>query len=229
MNSLLELCESKGLHLIEDCAQAHLAECNGRKAGTIGIAGTFSFFPGKNLGAYGDAGAIISNDNNFAKNARMYANHGSLTKHKHEIEGINSRMDGMQAGILSVKLAHLEKWTKQRQMVASWYDSKLKGIDGVVIPRVRPSSRHVFHLYVMRTPQRDSLKDFLSKEGISTGIHYPVALPLLPAYDYLGHQQKDFPVASSYQSQILSLPIYPEMTEEKVSVVCNRIKSFFKY
>lgn len=228
MNYLLELCESRGLHLVEDCAQAHLAECNGRKAGTMGIAGTFSFFPGKNLGAYGDAGAVISNDDNFAKKARMFANHGSLSKHKHELEGINSRMDGMQAAVLTVKLRYLKEWTQNRRKVASWYDAGLNDISDVVIPTVRQSSAHVYHLYVIRTSERDSLKEFLHKEGVSTGIHYPVALPLLPAYDYLAYEKEDFPVASSYQSQILSLPIYPEMTEEKVVFVCDRIKSFFK-
>lgn len=226
MDPLLELCRSRNLYLVEDCAQAHLADCRGRKAGTMGIAGTFSFFPGKNLGAYGDAGAIISHDGDFAKKARMFANHGSLTKHKHEIEGINSRMDGMQAGILTVKLAYLEEWTNKRRQVASWYDSGLSAVDEIVIPPVRSFSHHVYHLYVIRTSRRDLLMDYLKKEGISTGIHYPVPLPLLPAYEYLGHKSEDFPIASSYQSQILSLPIYPEMTEEKVAFVCDRIREF---
>ena len=228
MDPLIELCNSKGLYLIEDCAQAHLAECKGRKAGTMGIAGTFSFFPGKNLGAYGDAGAIVTDNEDFAKRARMFANHGSLSKHQHEIEGINSRMDGIQAAVLNVKIPYLEEWTNERSNVASWYDAGLEDLSQIVTPIIRDSSRHAYHLYVVRVVDRDSLISHLKSKGISTGIHYPSPLPTIYAFKYLGYTKEDFPVAYSDRTQILSLPIYPEMNREKVDYVCKSIHEFYE-
>jgi len=223
---LADMARRYNLHLIEDCAQAHLAERGGRRVGTFGIAGTFSFYPGKNLGAYGDAGAIVTNDDDFARRCRMFANHGALVKHDHRMEGINSRLDGLQASLLTAKLRHLEAWTAARRQVAHWYDAALAGIPGVELPRVRPGSTHVYHLYVIRFDERDALKAHLAEQGIETAIHYPVALPLMPAYRHLEIQASDVPHAAANQGRILSLPIYPEMTRDMVEFVAAAIRSF---
>ncbi|MDP8218256.1 MAG: DegT/DnrJ/EryC1/StrS family aminotransferase [Candidatus Theseobacter exili] len=220
-----KICDKYNLHLIEDCAQAHFAEYNNQKVGTFGIAGTFSFFPGKNLGAYGDAGAIISNDDDFAVKARMYANHGALIKHKHEVEGINSRLDGLQAAILSVKLKYISEWNEKRLKNATLYNKLLAGVDGIAIPQIRENVKHVFHLYVIRVADRDTLQKYLAEKGISTGIHYPTPLPFLRAYKYLGHKSEEFPVVSKYQDQILSLPMFPELTADQMEYVIESIKA----
>lgn len=223
---LAELARRHGLHLIEDCAQAHFAERDGRRVGTFGVAGTFSFYPGKNLGAYGDAGAIVTNDDEFARRCRMFANHGALVKHDHQMEGINSRLDGLQASLLTAKLRHLDAWTAARRTVAGWYDAALEGIAGIELPRVRPGSTHVHHLYVIRTDDRDGLKAYLAAQGIETAIHYPVALPLMPAYRHLAVPAGDVPRAAANQQRILSLPIYPEMTRDMVEHVAAAIRAY---
>ena len=221
-----ELCDKHSLFLIEDCAQAHFSEFNGRKAGTFGHAGSFSFYPGKNLGAYGDAGCIITNDGVLAEKCRMYAQHGALKKHQHQIEGINSRLDGLQASILSAKLPHLASWTERRIQNAALYSKWLSGIPGIILPKQRPNTRHTWHLYVILCNQRKELADHLSERGIETSVHYPTALPNLPAYQYLGYTNADFPVATKLQDQILSLPMYPELTEEMIKYVADSIRSF---
>ena len=228
MPALMALARKYDLRVIEDCAQAHLASYDGQLAGTFGIAGTFSFYPGKNLGAYGDAGCIITNDDHLATECRRYANHGALVKHQHAIEGINSRLDGIQAAVLSAKLPHLESWTHARIANAQRYDEFLSPLDSIITPRVRESCRHVFHLYVISTPQRDELRAFLAERGIATGIHYPTPLPLLPAYERLGHEPRDFPVASARASQILSLPMFPELTEIAQRYIADRVAEFFR-
>lgn len=225
IRSIKEICDKRGLFLIEDCAQSHLSEEQNVLAGTTGIAGTFSFYPGKNLGAYGDAGAIITNDDALAEKMRMYANHGALVKHQHRIEGINSRLDSIQAAILSAKLPYLKKWTEQRINNAKHYTEKLKD-SGLELPLVRPSTKHTFHLYVIRSSKRDKLKEFIESRGVQTAIHYPTALPNLPAYKYLNHKPEDFPIASRYQSQILSLPMFPELTEAQIEYVCSQLAEF---
>lgn len=224
---LEKLAKQHGLYMIEDCAQAHFAERQGRRVGTVGVAGTFSFYPGKNLGAYGDAGAIVTNDDQLAESCRMYANHGALVKHRHRIEGINSRLDGLQAALLTRKLRHIGDWTRARQDVAALYDSILADIPQVKTPRVRDGSTHVYHLYVIRAEDRDALKNHLATQGIETGIHYPTALPMLEAYAYLGSNPSDFPRAVRNASEILSLPIFPEMTPEMVRYVTDAIRSFY--
>lgn len=224
MDAIVGICEKNNLYLIEDCAQSHFAEYDGKRVGTFGIAGTFSFYPGKNLGAYGDAGAIVTDDDDLAAKMRMYANHGALKKHAHVIEGINSRLDGMQAAILSAKLPYIHDWTKGRQKVASIYDSLLSGIDEIVTPVRRPKTKHVYHLYVIKTENRNQLQKYLSEHGVQTAVHYPTALPLLPAYDYLGYKPEDVPVAYKNQGEILSLPIYPEMTSQMVEYVVEKIQ-----
>ena len=222
-----DLCAQHGLFLIEDCAQSHFSELNGKRAGTFGIAGSFSFYPGKNLGAYGDAGCIITNNDELAAKCRMFANHGALRKHQHEIEGINSRMDGLQASILNAKLSHILDWTAARIYKASLYNQHLSGISSIILPAVRPNSKHCFHLFVIRTKRRDQLMNFLKENGVETAVHYPTALPNLKAYKYLGLSEADFPIASQYQSEILSLPMYPELREEMIIYIAEKIKYFF--
>lgn len=228
MDGIKSLCDKYGLFLVEDCAQAHFAEWNGRKVGTFGDAGTFSFFPGKNLGAYGDAGAIITNDDSLADKMRMFANHGALKKHFHEIEGINSRLDGIQASILSVKLNHILDWSSARLTSALRYNKALNAIEDITIPQIHPNVKHVFHLYVIRAKNRADLQAYLKDRGISTGIHYPTPLPFLKAYNYLGYSEIDFPISAKYQHEILSLPMFPEMTQEQINYISNTIADFYK-
>jgi len=228
MDEIQKICDKRGLLLVEDCAQAHFATYKGRKAGTFGIAGTFSFYPGKNLGAYGDAGAMITNDENLARRALMFANHGSLRKHLHEIEGVNSRMDGIQAAVLNVKLKYIDEWNLARNKNAFIYNRLLSDVGQVKTPKIRENSFHIFHLYVIRIKKRDELADYLKTKGIDTGIHYPTALPFMPAYKYLGHKESDFPVAYEYQKEILSLPMFPELKEEQIQYITDAIKEFFK-
>jgi dTDP-4-amino-4,6-dideoxygalactose transaminase len=228
IDAVRTLCNEHGLMLVEDCAQAHFAEYRGQKVGTFGIAGTFSFYPGKNLGAYGDAGAIITNDDALASKIRMYADHGALKKHVHEIEGINSRLDGLQAAVLTVKLKHIHRWNRARYDNAMRYNALLGKIPSVKVPAVRENSTHIFHLYVIQAEERDGLIQHLSNMEVETGIHYPTALPFLPAYRYLGHVPGDFPAAYANQSRILSLPMFPELTEEQIRFVADAVAAYYQ-
>jgi dTDP-4-amino-4,6-dideoxygalactose transaminase len=227
MDKILEIAKSYNLYVIEDCAQSHFSSYKNKLAGLMGIAGSFSFYPGKNLGAYGDAGCIITNDKNFAEKCRMYARHGALIKHKHKIEGINSRLDGIQAAILTVKLGYILKWTEQRILNAELYNKYLSDIPEIILPKRRMETTHTFHLYVIRCNKRESLVNFLKNKGIETAIHYPSILPNLEAYSYLGLSANEFPISNSYQEQILSLPMYPELSEEMIKYVSNSIKEFY--
>ncbi len=227
MDAIVDIAKRHSLKLIEDCAQAHFAECGGKRVGTFGNAATFSFYPGKNLGAYGDAGAVVTNDDDLAKRCRMYANHGALKKHEHEMEGINSRLDGIQAAVLSAKLPHIHDWTKRRQAVAAEYKERLRDVPGVFLPDIAPGATHVFHLFVVRVPNRDGLRDHLTKLGVETGIHYPTALPFLGAYRERRFTPAQFPRAYRNQSEILSLPIFPEMTSEMIAYVADAIRAFY--
>jgi dTDP-4-amino-4,6-dideoxygalactose transaminase len=193
--------------------------------GTFGNAATFSFYPGKNLGAYGDAGCIVTNDDRLADWCATFARHGG--KGDHVMEGINSRMDGLQAAILSVKLPHLAQWTQARQRVAARYNELLADVGDLVTPKVAPGRMHVYHLYVVCTAPRDALREQLTAAGVSTVINYPKALPFYPAYAYLGAKPADFPIAHANQSRILSLPIYPEMTDEMIDYVADTISGFY--
>ena len=193
--------------------------------GTFGNAATFSFYPGKNLGAYGDAGCVVTNDDRLADWAAAFARHGG--KGEHMMEGICSRMDGLQAAVLNVKLPHLSAWIEARRRVAARYDELLNHVGDVVRPKVAHDRDHVYHLYVIRTEKRDALRKHLADAGIATVLNYPKALPFYPAYNYLGHSPVDFPVAYANQSRILSLPIYPEMSEEMIAYIVDRIGSFF--
>lgn len=222
MDGIMEIACRHGLHVIEDSAQAHGAGYKGRKAGKFGTAACYSFFPGKNLGAYGDGGAIVTDDDSLATSARMYANHGRIEKYNHEFEGVNSRLDGLQAAILDVKLKHLDRWTERRRAIALRYDAGLGGI--VITPFAPEHVRHVYHLYVIRVRDRAFLAKILSEKGISTGVHYPIPLPFLNAYKYLGHTPGDFPVAHLLKDEILSLPIYGDMTDEQADYVIETVR-----
>ena len=224
MDPIVSLAREHMLYVVEDAAQAHLAEYRGRVVGAIGNAGCFSFYPGKNLGAYGDAGAIVTNDDGLAKKIRMIANHGRIDKYDHQFEGVNSRMDGIQGSILSIKLKHLPMWTEQRRNIAKFYGEML-GKQTEVIPPVETGyAKHVYHLYVVRTKARHKIQNSLKDKGISTGIHYPIALPNLSAYRYMGHLPSDFPTATQYQDEILSLPMYPELKKRQVEYIVECIK-----
>ena len=225
MGAIMAIARKHNLWVLEDCAQAHLAKYNGQYVGTFGNAGTFSFYPGKNLGAYGDAGCIVTNDDRLADWLATFARHGG--KGDHIMEGINSRMDGLQAAILNAKLHHLPAWTQARRLVAALYDELLEDVGDVITPEVGSNRDHVYHLYVIRTENRDVLREHLSQAGVSTVLNYPKALPFFPAYAYLSHVPKDFPVAYFNQSRILSLPIFPEMTKEMIAGVVDSIRDFF--
>lgn len=219
MDPILAIAAKRGLWVIEDCAQAHLAEYKGRQVGTMGTAATFSFYPGKNLGAMGDAGCLVTNDSKLASWSELYARHGG--KGEHTIEGINSRLDGLHAAILSAKLPHLRGWTAERQRIAARYDELFATVPGVERPAIAAGRTHVFHLYVIRVKDRNGLQKHLNSRGVSTMLNYPRALPFYPAYAYLGHTPADFPVAHDHQDRVLSLPIYPEMTDEMIRYVAD--------
>jgi dTDP-4-amino-4,6-dideoxygalactose transaminase len=224
MDPIMELARKHGLWVIEDCAQAHFAKYKGHKVGTFGNAATFSFYPGKNLGAYGDAGCIVTNNDQLADWMAVYARHGG--KGDHIMEGINSRLDGLQAAILSVKLPYLAAWTEGRRQIAASYNKLLKNISDVITPKVGSNRDHVYHLYVIRSKRRDALRKHLLDNGVATVVNYPKALPYYPAYAYLGHKPEDFTIAYANQSQILSLPIFPEMSQAQIAYVANQVHCF---
>lgn len=227
MDPIIDVASRGNLKILEDCAQAHGAEYKGRRVGTIGNMGAFSFYPGKNLGAYGDAGAIVTADEHLATRARMIANHGRIAKYDHEFEGRNSRMDGLQAAILSAKIAHLETWTERRRALARQYQTDLRGVGDLVLPEVSDWVRHVYHLYVIRSRHRDALRKFLADRDIETGIHYPMALPKLAAYEYCGQAAEDL-FANRTDSELLSLPIGDHMTEGDCESVISACREFFR-
>ena len=226
MNEIMAIAKRHNLWVIEDCAQAHMATIEGKMVGTFGDIATYSFYPGKNLGAMGDAGAIGTNSADLARRMAMYARHGGLTKSDHQIEGINSRLDGIQAAILSIKLKHLPAWTAARRRLAAAYGSALASIEGVGVPTVGPGFDHVYHLYVIRHARRDALAAWLRQHDIATVINYPVALPFLPAYARFGARPEDFPNAHAAQGEILSLPIFAEMTPMQQQAVVTAIADF---
>ena len=225
MDPILEIARRRDLKVIEDCAQAVLARYRGRLVGTLADAASFSFFPGKNLGAYGDAGCMATSDRELAARARIIGQHGQPSKHEHLVEGRNSRLDGLQAAILSAKLPHLERWTALRQSHAERYGELLSDYD-IALPVVPEHMTHVYHLYVIQSDRRDALRDALLAEGISCGVHYPRALTSLPVYAQRGWREADFPSATEAARRILSLPMYPEMDECAISLVANVIKEF---
>ncbi len=223
MDAIMQIAAAHGLRVVEDCAQAHGAEYRGRRVGTIGDAGAFSFYPGKNLGAYGDGGAVLTNSEVLARRVRMMANHGRIGKYEHEFEGRNSRLDGLQAAVLTVKLRHLDEWTARRRQIAATYSDAFESVAGLSLQRGLPDTLSAWHLFPIRVTQRERLREELANAGIATGIHYPFALPTLQAYSYLG-QAAVAPRSAAWANELLSLPMGEHLTDDQVThviqVVC---------
>ena len=223
MDPILGIARRHNLVVIEDAAQAHGAEYKGRRAGTIGDMGCFSFYPGKNLGACGEGGAVVTDNPAFAKRISMLRDWGQERKYNHVLKGFNFRMEGFQGAILRVKLRHLEQWTEGRRNAAAFYLKHLAGLR-VELPAVRSGCRHVQHVYAVRHPERDRLQQELGKRGVQTGIHYPIPVHLQPAYADLGYKEGDFPVSEKAAKEVLSLPMFPELTEAQVLEVCSALR-----
>ncbi|MBI3932919.1 MAG: DegT/DnrJ/EryC1/StrS family aminotransferase [Acidobacteria bacterium] len=227
MVPILEVARRHGLPVLEDAAQAHGAEVGGRRAGALGHAACFSFYPGKNLGAYGDAGMVVTDDDAFAAQVRRLANHGSAaTKYQHEVAGTNSRLDGLQAAVLRVKLRHLDDWNGERRARVAAYDAALGGIPGVTTPAERPGARSAWHLYTIRAADRDGLEAHLASKGIATAVHYPRPIHLQPALAPLRGRAGDLPVSEALCREVLSLPLYPELPLETVATIADEVRAF---
>lgn len=227
MDSIMLLAKKFNLFVIEDCAQAHGAKIDGKYVGKFGDMATYSFYPSKNIGAYGDAGCIVTNDESLAEKALRIANHGQLVKHEHGLEGRNSRLDGLQAAILSVKLKYLDKWNSRRIAIANLYNEKLKNIQQVRTPATIEGFTHVFYVYCIKALDRENLMEYLKSKGIETAIHYPKMLPLLDVYKYLEQPANEFKMSVEYQPYIISLPMYPELTEQEIYFICDSIYEFY--
>ena len=226
MDPILEIAKKHNLAVLEDACQAHGALYKGKKAGTMGVAGCFSFYPGKNLGAFGEAGAVVTDNEELAKKIKVLRDHGQPQKYHHDVIGWNGRMDGIQGAVLSVKLRHLDKWNEARRANAKKYDKLLAGVNGIRLPVEKDYARHVYHLYAVRDPKRNALMAYLNDRGVATGIHYPVPLHMTKAYAYLNHKTGSFPVAELAASEFVSLPMYPELTGDQIAYVCDCIKEF---
>ncbi len=244
MDPIVEIAKKHKVHLVEDAAQAHLAEYKGKRVGGIGEIASFSFYPGKNLGAFGEAGAVTTNNEELTKLIKMYREHGQSEKYHHEVLGHNYRMDGIQGAVLGVKMKYLNEWTEKRRAVALRYKKLLADVEQIVLPKEMPFAKHVYHLFVIKVKQgdrrqdsglrtsdpghsRDALMRYLNENGIATGMHYPVPLHLQNCFKYLGYKKGDFPVSEELAETGLSLPMFPEMTEEQTEYVCDKIKGFF--
>jgi dTDP-4-amino-4,6-dideoxygalactose transaminase len=225
MDAIMEIARKHGLKVVEDAAQAHGGRWRGQRVGSIGDAATFSFYPGKNLGAFGDAGAVVSQDESLIELIRMLANHGRLEKYTHKMEGVNSRLDGMQAAILRVKLRHLDEWNSRRRQIADAYMDQLTN-RGMVLPKVHENAEPVWHLFVIRARERERLQSLLKEDGIATGIHYPVPLHQQPAYEDR-RASYSLPVTERAAQEVLSLPMYPELSQEQIEAVCNAVTAAF--
>ena len=227
LKQLKQITTKNNLILLEDCAQAHLATLDGTFTGNIGVAGSFSFYPGKNLGAYGEAGAILTNDEDLYSRLQMIKDHGSQKKYYHETIGHNYRMAAIQAAVLSVKLKYLSHWTNIRRSCASMYQHHLNSINEIILPETMNGAEHSYHLYVIRTDKRNELMEFLKERGVFTGIHYPIPCHLQKAYQDLGHQTGSFPVTEALSKEILSLPMSDQLTEEDIKYVAELLKQFY--
>ncbi len=225
MDPIMAIAEKYGLQVIEDAAQAHGAEYKGRRAGSLGRAGCFSFYPGKNLGAYGEAGAVVTNDEKLAEKMRIFRDHGQHTKYHHNVIGWNSRMDGIQGAILNVKLKHLPHWNEARRKNAALYNSLLADFEGVVLPCEAEYARHVYHIYPVRLGKRDEVLSRLAEKNISCGIHYPVPIHLQGAYAGSSRNKESFPLTEKYAREQLSLPMFPELTKEQIHFVVDGLKA----
>ena len=224
MDPILDLARQYGLMVIEDAAQAHGAKYKGRVVGSLGDVACYSFYPAKNLGAYGDAGAVVTNSEEIASKVAVIRDHGAPNKYVHEVVGCNSRLDALQAAVLRVKLRHLHEWNAARLERVEWYNRLLADID-VVTPYEPTWAESVYHLYVVRVARRDLVRSRLAEDGIATGIHYPIPLHLQPAFRYLGYQEADFENAEACAQEVLSLPMYAELTEEQVRQIADRVAS----
>jgi dTDP-4-amino-4,6-dideoxygalactose transaminase len=227
LDPISEFAEKHKLYVIEDACQAHGAQYRGRPAGTIGIAGCFSFYPGKNLGAYGEAGAVVTNNPELAQKIRVLRDHGQIRKYHHTMIGWNGRMDGIQAALLCVKLKYLSRWNEARRKNAALYDRLLANIAGIILPREMDYARHVYHIYAIRAKYRDALQVFLAERGISSLIHYPLPIHLQDAYRSFGFKAGDFPVSENCAGELLSLPMYPELSGNQIEHVVGEIRNYY--
>jgi len=227
IDPILEIAKKYNLVVIEDCSQAHNAEYKGKKIGTFGKVSTFSFYPGKNLGAYGEGGGVMTNDEKLFQQMLRFRQHGATVKYIHDIEGHNYRMEEIQGAVLNVKLKYLDHWTEGRRRVAKRYNELFSDVNEVITPKEMPYAKHVYHLYEIRVKGRDKLIEYLKEKGVDTGLHYPLPLHLQKAYQYLHYKKGDFPIAEKCCQEILSLPMFPEMTDEQIQYVCSSIKSYF--
>ena len=226
MTGIRLLAQQYGIRVVEDCCQAHLAALGGKKVGTFGEFGAFSFYPGKNLGAYGEAGALITNDEALFQKAKMIRQHGEIQRYQHRVIGHNYRMSAFQGAVLGVKMKVLEDWTKRRRENAKVYNDLLGGVKNIKIPRELKGTSCVYHLYVIQVDDRDGLQQYLLKNGVATGLHYPTLLHLQEAYRHLGYTRGEFPVAEKAAQRIVSLPMYPELTREQIAYVCEKIVEY---
>jgi dTDP-4-amino-4,6-dideoxygalactose transaminase len=222
LDSIFSLAERHNLIVIEDAAQAHGSRYKGRRVGALGRAGCFSFYPGKNLGTYGEGGAVVTNDEEVARRVRLLRDHGSERKYTHEIVGYNFRLEGIQGAVLSVKLSHLDRWNELRREHAARYRELLKGSD-LHLPVEMPYAEHVYHLYVVQSERRDALQQTFHESGVQTGIHYPIPIHLQPAYASLNYRRGDFPEAERQAARVLSLPMFPELTHQQIMRVAQAI------
>jgi dTDP-4-amino-4,6-dideoxygalactose transaminase len=228
MDPVMEIANSYGLPVIEDASQAHGAEYKGRRAGSIGILGCFSFYPGKNLGAYGEAGCVVTNSNDLARRIQKLRDHGQSKKYYHDLVGWNARMDGIQGAVLCVKLKYLEGWNESRRRHAELYNELLCGQDQLITPAEASYARHVYHIYALRIPKRDKLMSHLSENDVFCGIHYPIPLHLQKAYQPLGLQKGDYPVSEQCAEEYISLPMFPELAYAQIERVAGLVRKFIK-
>jgi dTDP-4-amino-4,6-dideoxygalactose transaminase len=227
MDPLLAIAEKHGIALVEDCAQAHLAEYKGRKVGGIGAISSFSFYPGKNLGAWGEGGAVTTNDDDLADFVGMFRNQGQVEKYRHKVYGHNYRLEALQGAVLGVKMKYIAGWTENRRKVAAYYDAHLAGIEELKLPVHMDYGKHVYHLYVLQAPDREALGAFLGERGVATGLHYPLPNHLQECFAHLGGRKGQFPVTEQLADRCLSLPMFPEMTEEQMAHVVESVKAYF--
>jgi len=224
MDPILEIAKARGIPVVEDACQAHGSDYKARRCGSMGLLGCFSFYPGKNLGAYGEGGAVTTNDPALAAKVRSLRAWGEEVRYEHKYRGFNYRMDGVQGAVLGVKLGHVEAWTQARRQRAAWYAEQLAG-SGVGLPVERASCRHVYHQFILRVPHRDAVRASLATAGVQTGVHYPIPIHLQPAYRDLGYAPGAFPVCEAVASEVLSIPIYPELTEAQVAQVASSLRA----
>jgi dTDP-4-amino-4,6-dideoxygalactose transaminase len=228
MEAIMKIANKHDLYVVEDNAQSQGSSYNGKIAGSFGHVNGTSFYPGKNLGALGDAGAVTTNDQEISASVKMFRNYGSQKKYYNEVIGNNMRLDEIQAAFLSVKLKYLDGWTKERQKIAGWYDKILEGIGDIILPAVAENATHVYHLYVIRSAHRDALHAHLNQAGIGTLIHYPIPPHLQKAYRHLNFEKGDFPIAEEIADTCLSIPLWPGMNEGQVEYIKDTVKAFYK-